>query len=259
MDYKLLLDVSVLAGEIMAQNGAETYRIEDTMRRILQLSKLKTAEVFVTMTGFFVTLDHPTMDSMTVIRRISKRGINLSKVHEVNIVSRQLCEDELTLEDALKALKAIKRREEKAGAGFIPMIAITAAFTLMFGGTITDVLTAGGIGIVLAAALKLCKKRQMHMFLCNALCSAIIAVLAYGSSALLPGSYNLDTIIIGTIMPLVPGVAITNAVFDTLHGDYLSGMARAVEAFVIAVAIAAGIAAGLGACQWILGRYGGVI
>lgn len=253
MDYKLLLDVSVLAGEIMAQNGAETYRIEDTMRRILMLSELKTAEVFVTMTGFFATLDHPTMDSMTVIRRISKRGMNLGKIHEVNIISRQLCEDELTLEEALKALKAIKRREEKTSARFLPMISITAAFTLMFGGNAQDVLIAGIVGVFLAAALKWCKLRQMHMFLSNILCAACIAVLSYGFTALLPGRFNLDTIIIGAIMPLVPGVAITNAVFDTLHGDYLSGMARAVEAFVIAVAIAAGIAAGLGACQWILG------
>ena len=47
-------------------------------------------------------------------------------------------------------------------------------------------------------------------------------------------------------MPLVPGVAITNAVFDTLHGDYLSGTARMLEAFVTAAAVAMGIGIGLG-------------
>jgi uncharacterized membrane protein YjjP (DUF1212 family) len=46
-------------------------------------------------------------------------------------------------------------------------------------------------------------------------------------------------------MTLVPGVAITNAVLDTINGDYLSGTARILEAFVIAAAIAIGIGLGL--------------
>ena len=41
MDYKLLLDTAVFAGEILMKNGAETYRVEDTMYRILKKSNLK--------------------------------------------------------------------------------------------------------------------------------------------------------------------------------------------------------------------------
>lgn len=253
MDYKLLLDVSVLAGEIMAQNGAETYRIEDTMRRILVLSELKTAEVFVTMTGFFATLDHPTMDSMTVIRRVSTRGLNLSKIHEVNIISRQLCSGAISLEEALKKLKTIKRQEEKAEAKFLPMIAITAGFTLMLGGGFWDVLVAGAAGVFSAILIKLCKKKKVHMFLSNSICGLVIAIVAFSCQTLGFAELNLDLVIIGAIMPFVPGVAITNAVFDTLHGDYLSGIGRAVEAFVIAVSIASGIGLGMSICQWLVG------
>ena len=61
----------------------------------------------------------------------------------------------------------------------------------------------------------------------------------------LPGTYNKDLLIISSIMPFVPGAAITNAVFDILHGDYLSGVARAAEAFVIAAAVALGIGIGM--------------
>ena len=46
-------------------------------------------------------------------------------------------------------------------------------------------------------------------------------------------------------MPAVPGTAITNAIRDTLRGDYNSGMARAVEAFVTALSIAIAVAIGL--------------
>ena len=57
---------------------------------------------------------------------------------------------------------------------------------------------------------------------------------------------NMDTVIISGIMPLVPGVAITNAIRDTLRGDYISGGARALEAFVTAAAVAIGVGVGIG-------------
>ena len=62
---------------------------------------------------------------------------------------------------------------------------------------------------------------------------------------MLAPNVNLDIVIISSIMPLVPGVAITNAVRDTLQGDYISGCARVLEAFLKAAGIAVGIALGL--------------
>jgi uncharacterized membrane protein YjjP (DUF1212 family) len=54
---------------------------------------------------------------------------------------------------------------------------------------------------------------------------------------------SLDGIVIGAIIPLVPGIAITNAVRDVVKGELLSGVVRTFEAFWISVAIAAGVAA----------------
>jgi uncharacterized membrane protein YjjP (DUF1212 family) len=60
------------------------------------------------------------------------------------------------------------------------------------------------------------------------------------------GSYiQLDALIGGSIMPLLPGVAITNAIRDTLQGDYMSGGARAIESFVLAASSAVGIGIGI--------------
>jgi len=54
-----------------------------------------------------------------------------------------------------------------------------------------------------------------------------------------------DTIIISAIMPLLPGTVLTNGIRDTFRGDYMSGAAKILEAFVIAIFIAIGIGAGL--------------
>ena len=88
MDYKLLLDSVVMAGEVMLRSGAETWRVEDTMLRMLRMSKLKTAQVFAMTTGFTVTLDDPSMDSLTVVRRIENRSMNLERVDQINQISR---------------------------------------------------------------------------------------------------------------------------------------------------------------------------
>ena len=56
---------------------------------------------------------------------------------------------------------------------------------------------------------------------------------------------DMDTVIVSSLMPLVPGVAITNAVRDTLQGDYISGSARMLEAFLKAASIALGVGIGV--------------
>ncbi len=246
MDYKLLLDTAVMAGELMLENGAETYRVEDTMHRILSLSDLKIAEVFVTMTGFVATLDDPSIDSMTVVRRISSRSTNLDIIHRVNTISREFCTGNISLKDAFHEIRDIKRTPSKPRAFLFSTTVITASFTLTFGGGFWEIVVSAMAGFLMALCLYLCRRCRMQNFLSMLLSAAVLSASASLGARLLPVPGTLDNIVIGAIMPLVPGVAITNAVFDTLNGDYLSGIARTLEAFVIAAAVAIGIGLGLG-------------
>ena len=254
MDYKLLLDMAVFAGDILMQNGAETYRVEDTVYRILKKSNLKTVQVLVMMTGFVATLDDPTMDSLTVVRRIQSHGTNLEKIDQVNQISREFCNDELTLEQAFKQMKALWKEKEPPKIRLLAFALLTGGFAVMFGSNWAEAIVAAVVGLVGAVVQFSCKKGHMHMFVENIVCSLSVAVAIGLLTAALPGTYDTDLLIISCIMPFVPGAAITNAVFDTLHGDYLSGLARAAEAFVIALAVAIGIGMGLFVMAAVLGR-----
>ncbi|PXA00069.1 hypothetical protein DD922_14500, partial [Staphylococcus pseudintermedius] len=53
---------------------------------------------------------------------------------------------------------------------------------------------------------------------------------------------NQDIITIAGVMPLVPGILITNAIRDLMAGELLAGMSRGVEAALTAFAIGAGVA-----------------
>ena len=53
---------------------------------------------------------------------------------------------------------------------------------------------------------------------------------------------NADKIMIGSIMLLIPGIAMTNSVRDMLMGDIVTGMLRLTNSLLQAAAIACGFA-----------------
>ncbi|NLM65970.1 MAG: threonine/serine exporter family protein, partial [Enterococcus sp.] len=76
-----------------------------------------------------------------------------------------------------------------------------------------------------------------------------IAALGIGIAAVLAVhfgfAHSVDNLIIGSVMPLVPGVAITTSFRDILAGHLISGLVRGTEAIIVASAIGVGIATAL--------------
>ena len=95
MEYKQILNIAVLAGEIMLRSGAETYRVEDTMKHILNTARTEVAEAFVMMTGIVATLDNPDMEMLTAMRRVHDRGTNMHRIVQVNEISSRYCRGEV--------------------------------------------------------------------------------------------------------------------------------------------------------------------
>lgn len=246
MNYNTLFKTAMLAGEIMAQSGAETFRVEDTMTRILKTSNLKVIEVFVTTTGFMATLSDSDIQPITEVKRINKRVSNLSLINEVNQISRDLCDGKITVEEAYNQLGSIRSKKTYSGLIIIfATVVSTGGFTGLFGGTLLDCLIAAANGLLLILIGRLLANKVERTFMKDAAESLSIAFFTMICTLFL-NHIHPDTIIIGSIMPLVPGVPITNAIRDTLQGDYMSGTARAVEAFVISAGIALGIGFGMG-------------
>lgn len=244
--YRLLMDTALLAGKIMLQSGAETYRVEDTICRILHTSGLETAETFATVTGLFVTLADPSIDAITKITRVSEKQTNLSQVYEVNDVSRRLCCGVISVEEAYQELLLIKDKKEYPNSMvYVGIIMTSSFFTLLLGGGILASALAAINGLWIVACRHIAGRVKLNNFITDMLSSFIIAVATMLYAHVLDNSVIVEIIIVGSIMPLVPGVAITNAIRDTLQGDYLSGGSRAIEAFVIAACVAVGIGIGL--------------
>jgi len=245
MDYSKLMDTAILAGEIMLKSGAESYRVEGTMNYILKTSNLETTEAFAITTGLVATLDDPKIDAITIVKRIQNRDTNLNKIYEVNIISRNLSAGTLALDDAYQALKGIKEAQYKTWVKNVAIIVLVASFALLLGGGFLEVAAAGIDGVFLVFAVEIGKKIGMSSIIRNLISSACVAIGATLLRKFFILNLNVDIVIVATIMPLVPGTAITNAIRDTLQGDYMSGGAKTLEAFVIAFSIALGIGIGL--------------
>ncbi|AIY80215.1 threonine/serine exporter family protein [Clostridium botulinum] len=239
MDLNKLLKVSTFAGKIMLESGAETYRVEETICRICTSFGVDQADSFVIPTGIMVSISHGD-EVVSLVKRVTSRGVDLNKIDKINDLARKTQIELLSIDEFNKELIEISKGDRYSNSYTFFWSAISAgSFAMLFGGNVKDFIVATLIGLIIKIVITICQKLSINEFFVNTLCGAICAFLALIFIKLNIGS-NLDKIIIGAIMLLVPGLTITNAIRDTIAGDLLSGMTKALEAFLVAVSIAVG-------------------
>ncbi|MFD1899608.1 threonine/serine exporter family protein [Enterococcus termitis] len=239
-NIQLILDTCLLAGKIMTESGSEVYRVEDTMNRIAENAGQKESVSYVTATGLFMGFRS---SNFTQLENVTERSINLEKVALVNTLSRQFANQEITLEELNQKLTNINSEVPTYSITLQIIAAGIVSCTLMyiFGGSWDDFFATFFIGMAGFCVSYFTNAWLSIKFLDDFLASFTIGLLAYLAVRFhLAG--NIDNIIIGAVMPLVPGVAITNSFRDILAGHLLSGTARATEAIFVAGSIGIGIA-----------------
>lgn len=242
-DKELVLKTCLKAGKIMTESGSEVYRVEDTMSRIAQNAGYPQSVSYVTATGLFMGLGE---EPITQLANVMKRSIDLEKVAIVNQLSRQYQCKELSLAEFYDALKNLDKYKTTYSWSWQIFSAAVVSCTLvyLFFTNLQDILPAFLIGGLGYGVDKAANKFFEISFLNDFLAAFTIGVLAICSVRLGFGN-NIDAIIIGAVMPLVPGVSITNSFRDILAGHLLAGTARIMEAFFTAGAIGIGIAISL--------------
>lgn len=131
-NYSLLVDTSILLGEIMLKNGAETKKVEDVMYKLLKTTKMKHVEVVALTTSIVVTLSDPSIDHITAMTRIKERTTNLNRLHLANMSVEKYCNNEIDLEELFHELKKIKKTNQYSNLlKNIALILIPPSFTVM--------------------------------------------------------------------------------------------------------------------------------
>ncbi len=233
-----VLEVASEAGHILLENGAEISRVEDTMERISSHYGVHTGHFFVLSNGIFTT---SSSNKYANVEFIPIRGIQLSKVVEVNRLSYRIAAGKVSLTQARAALDAIRDEPMKPAWEQIVGSAFGAAgFCAVFGGGFMDCAAAFVVGTLLYLFLLFVSSRYLSKIV-GGICNSLVATLLCLASYRLGFGSSLSNIIIGAIMPLIPGVPFVNGVRDLADSDYIAGTTRLTDAMLGFFCIALGV------------------
>ena len=235
-----MFDCAMDIGEQMLTSGAEVHRVEESIQRMCLAFGAARVDAFVIITSMVVTIYMDHGESCTQTRRITSVDADFEKLHRLNQLSRRICAQNMTEQEIraeLEEIMAGKRYSFKMECFFCAVVA--GAFTLFFGGTLTEALLSLLAGGLVRFCIWLLEKRFSNKIFSKFLSTALATFLAF-SCVRVGWIDDVDKIIIGNIMTLIPGIGLTNALRDLFTGDAIAGILRCIDAVLTALAIVAG-------------------
>lgn len=241
MDYSLLMEIVSTIASRLATSGAETYRIEESVRRITASYGID-SRVYAIPHTLIITIMIPEDRPLTQLCRMDQIRTDLESVELYSNLSREICTQKPDWETALSRVQEVEHSGRKYP---LPMVLLGYAlvgggFCLFYGGGVLDAICAG-ISCLLPALLSRWLSRT-NTFFEKIISAFLVAFVSYGFGAL-GWATHTDSCVIAALMLLVPGMLFTNALRDIIFGDTNSGINRIVEVLLIAAALALGTAA----------------
>lgn len=242
MNYSLLLDLATDLGYELAMNGAETFRVEDTIQHILK-SYCIPGDVFAIPNYLMVSITTDSGEPITKMRRIGYHGNNLDSVERFNALSRRICAEK---PDPAVAEQWLRETAQTPHQYRVPMAFLgdflgASGFSLLFGCSIPEAFCAGLCGVVIGLVNQFMGSLKANPLFSTFSASFLMAMCAYTMSAI-GIVQRVDAVNIGALMLLVPGLLFTNGLRDIIYGDTNSGINRIVQVLLIAVSLAVGTA-----------------
>jgi uncharacterized membrane protein YjjP (DUF1212 family) len=252
MDQEKLLDMCCEMGRQLLVNGAEIYRVEESLERIFSAYGADTPEVFAIPSCIIVTI-RLNGQSTTRAVRIHSLSNNLHRLHRLNDLCRRICKETPDPDSVNRTIQEIVNESGYSlKTGYFAYALTAVFFTLFWGGTVIDALISLCCGLLVRYTVSSLHRVRANVFFLNVISSMLLALIpVLLTAAGVP--IHTDKIIIGTIMLLVPGVAITNAMRDVLAGDFLTAIIRFTEVLIVSMGIATGIALSIGFGRLVFG------
>lgn len=237
-----ILNLCLRAGDVMLKSGAETSRVEETIDRIGRTYGATDVESFVMPTGIIISVRMNDQVVTGILRIHGIQTVNLHKVHVINDISRRFERgqiDDKRVEELLTEIESkpglYRLRYQHLAAGLS-----SGAFAVLFGGSWPEFFVgalAGWVSNTLVGKLA----DKMPNFL-SVFFAALAGMIVSALGIIFNFATRADAAIIGAVIPLVPGLTLTNAVRDLMAGELISGVVRASEAALTAFAIAVAVA-----------------
>jgi uncharacterized membrane protein YjjP (DUF1212 family) len=252
-DTKKILHASTLAGVALLKSGAEIFRVQETMSRIIEHYGVKNYNVYVIANGIFANIDENRESRRTAIRDVPLSGIHLGLIDRINSISREMCQDSYGIDEAIERLEKCQtppptRHLLQAAACGVG----AAAFGILFGAGFIEAIITFFLGMVLQFFLDW--THEISKFLLYIAGAFIVTAGAAAMEAIKP-AIDFNVIVIGAIMPMFPGVGFTTSIRELFNGDHVSGSIHLTDALMTSVCVAVGVGTAIG----ISNALGGVL
>lgn len=242
-----VLELCVDAGETLLANGAEIYRAQQTMELVARSYGAEDFNAYVLTNGLFASMRIGDAEEHAAVRNTPRVSMNLGRISAVNALSREIVAGSVPVEQAFLRLAEIRAMRGYPGWMMACASAVSAAgFSYIMGGTLLDAMAALPPGLAVGMFVqRLARARApLNKLVSNMLSAGVVAFVSLFAVWMLglAGLHcDLDKVIIGGIVSLMPGIALTNGIRDAANCDYLSGTIRAIDALLIAAGIALGV------------------
>lgn len=242
MKDKEILDFTMSLGIFMLKHGAETYRVEDTTKRILTFYNFNEISIFAIPTSVFITAN-----GTTHFKRVVAENIDLETIATMNQLSRDLISGQIDFQEA-KSMLEVASKEIPTFSSKVHVLGSGMAggfFSLLFHGNTMDFLLSYIITCIIVVIADYLTSKHVNFFIKNIIAGFFAGLFSILATHIFAGKFavTLDIIIIGPIMALVPGVAFTNGMRDIIYGDLVSGSSKITEAIFVSIGIAFGVGA----------------
>lgn len=250
-----VLHLAVDMGETLLKNGAEIFRVEETIEHVCKAFGIYSYDIFILSNGIFVTAENEGEQLFATLKHVPLSATHLGVVTEVNHLSRQISAGEVGLTEAIELMKEIKHLPPKRDYFRVLASGLGAAcFCFLLGGNIWECIITVFIAMLVYILVIFAERHSLTRVLRNIVGGAFITVMAIVIGHLgLPIDLSRDKMIIGSIMPLIPGLAFVNAIRDIADGNFISGTVRIIDALLVFVYIAIGVGSILSLYNYILG------
>lgn len=236
-----ILYLALDLGEKLLTCGAEIHRVEESLSRICAAYGAKRTDAYATTACIIVSAEDENGEIITQTRRIKGISNDIEKLDALNNLSRFIAK-EAPSPDVIRAkFDEINKIKTYHPAIIVLSYAIIAgSFTMFFGArTFSEIFISSVIAALIGVINCFGEKKLMQKLLLKLVCSFVSCSLALAcvKYSLVP---QVDKIIIGNVMTLIPGVGLTNAIRDLFVGDVNTGILRLIDAILLGSAIAAG-------------------
>ncbi len=234
-----VLNLLTEIGEMMITSGAHTARIIRNLERIA-IGLGYHCELVLTYTGIVISVyKQNKFKVLTLAKTIKTKGLNFETISEISILSWDVFENKISIEeikDILKQIKAKKVYSDLQLYALVPLASV--ALCVLFDGDwlqSTIVYFSTLFGYYVRRSMMLKHHNHMVAFFIGATLSTLFI---HFSGVFF--NIQVKEALVVSVLYLIPGAVLINAFIDYLEGYFESGTARFIYSFMLILMIAFG-------------------